>query len=80
KIDPPLTRRITRFYLYPRMVRMEMALEAFLTGDRHVLEEMLERDPRTRSSEQVKKVLDEIMSLPFNEEMKKHYDSSSDKR
>lgn len=80
KIDPPLTRRITRFYLYPRMVRMEMALEAFLTGDRHVLEEMLERDPRTRSSEQVKKVLDGIMSLPFNKEMKKHYDSSSDKR
>jgi len=41
---------------------------------------MLERDPRTRSSEQVKKVLDEIMSLPFNEEMKKHYNSSSDRR
>ncbi|MDI3516237.1 MAG: hypothetical protein PWP09_303 [Thermotogota bacterium] len=73
EIDPPLTRRITRFYLYPRLVRMEMALEAFLSGDKRVLEEVLERDPRTRSSDQVRKVLDEIMNLPFNQEMKQHY-------
>ncbi|MDI3472843.1 MAG: hypothetical protein PWQ20_552 [Thermotogaceae bacterium] len=73
KIDPPLSKRVVKFYLYPRMVRMEMALEAFLTGDRKVLEEVLVRDPRTKSFEQVQAVIDEILDLPFNEEMKKHY-------
>ena len=42
-------------------------------GDRKVLEEVLFRDPRTRSEKQVKSVLDEIMALPFNSEMKRHY-------
>ncbi len=57
----------------PRILRMEWALEAFLTGDRRVLEEFLIRDPRTRSYEQVVKVIDEILALPENEEMRKHY-------
>jgi len=73
KIEPDLTDRIKKFYLLPRIIRMEMALEAFITGDRKVLEEFLIRDPRTRSYEQVKAVIDEILNLPFNEEMKKHY-------
>ncbi|MCD6545571.1 MAG: alpha-glucosidase/alpha-galactosidase [Thermotogae bacterium] len=73
KIDPPLSKRVVKFYLYPRMVRMEMALEAFLTGDRKILEEVLVRDPRTKSFEQVEAVIDEVFSLSFNEEMKKHY-------
>ena len=54
-------------------MRMEWALEAFLTRDRRVLEEFLIRDPRTRSYEQVVKVIDEILALPENEEMRKHY-------
>ncbi|MDI3473344.1 MAG: hypothetical protein PWQ20_1585 [Thermotogaceae bacterium] len=73
KIDPPLSKRVVKFYLYPRMMRMEMALEAFLTGDRKELEEVLVRDPRTKSFEQVQAVIDEILNLPFNEEMKRHY-------
>ncbi len=73
QVNPPLPKRITRFYLYPRMVRMELSLEAFITGDIRILEEVLERDPRTRSSKQVKKVLDEIMALPFNRTMREHY-------
>jgi len=73
KIEPDVPRRIKIMYLMPRIIRMEMALEAFLTGDRRVLEEVLIRDPRTRSYEQAKNVIDEILSLPFNEEMKEHY-------
>jgi alpha-galactosidase len=52
---------------------MEWALEAFISGDRRVLEEILVRDPRTKSYEQVVAVIDDILNLPFNEEMKKHY-------
>ncbi|PMQ01714.1 MAG: alpha-glucosidase/alpha-galactosidase [Dictyoglomus sp. NZ13-RE01] len=73
KIEPDLTERIKKMYLLPRILRMEWALHAFKTGDRRVLEEILIRDPRTKSYEQVKNVIDEILSLPFNEEMRKHY-------
>ena len=73
KIDPPLPERITKMYLYPRIMRMEWALEAFLTRDRKVLEEFLIRDQRTESYDQVVKVIDEILALPGNEEMRKHY-------
>ncbi|MGC8705303.1 MAG: alpha-glucosidase AglA [Athalassotoga sp.] len=75
KIEPDLTDRIKKMYLTPRIMRMEIALEAFITGDRRVLEEILIRDPRTKSEKQAKDVLDEIMNLPFNSEMKKHYRS-----
>ncbi|GAB6188831.1 alpha-glucosidase AglA [Marinitoga arctica] len=73
EIYPKLSRRIIKYYLYPRMIRMEMALEAFLSGDINLLEEFLIRDRRTNSYKQVKNVLKEIMELPENEEMKKHY-------
>jgi alpha-galactosidase/6-phospho-beta-glucosidase family protein len=52
---------------------MEWALEAFISGDRRVLEEILVRDPRTRSYEQAVAVINDILNLPFKEEMKKHY-------
>ncbi|SHE41517.1 alpha-galactosidase [Marinitoga hydrogenitolerans DSM 16785] len=73
EIYPKLNRRIIKYYLYPRMIRMEMALEAFLSGDIKILEEFLIRDRRTTSYDQVKSVLKEIMELPENAEMKKHY-------
>jgi len=77
KIEPDLTDRIKKMYLMPRIIRMEMALEAFITGDRKVLEEILIRDPRTKSEKQVKAVIDGIFSLPFNEEMRNHYSGKS---
>lgn len=76
-IDPCLPKRIQGMYLMPRIVRMEMALEAFMTGDRKVLEEVLIRDPRTRSYGQARGVIDAILGLPFNGEMRKHYTSDS---
>lgn len=73
EINPPLPERIKKMYLAPKITRMEMALEAYLTGDRKVLEEFLIRDPRTKSYDQVVKVLDEILALPENKEMRDHY-------
>jgi len=73
EINPPIPKRIMSMYLAPRMLRMEWALEAFVSGDRRVLQEILIRDPRTKSFEQVKTVIDEILALPVNKEMEKHY-------
>jgi len=75
KVEPDLTERIKKFYLWPRILRMEWNLEAFISKDKRVLEEILIRDPRTKSYEQVLRVLDEILNLPFNEEIKEHYET-----
>lgn len=73
KVEPDLTDRIKKFYLWPRILRMEWYLEAFTSRDRRVLEEILIRDPRTKSYEQVVNVLEEILNLPFNEDLRKHF-------
>lgn len=73
KIEPDLTSRIKKMYLMPRILRMEWSLEAFLSKDKEVLKEILVRDPRTKSFEQVEKVLDEIMSLSFHEELREYF-------
>jgi alpha-galactosidase len=73
KIDPPLKDEVIRTYLYPRMARMELAVRGFMERDFDYIKEILYRDPRTKSDEQVEKVLDGILSLPENKEMRKHY-------
>lgn len=75
EINPPIPKRIMDMYLAPRMLRMEWALEAFLSGDKRILQEILVRDPRTKSFEQAEAVIEEILALPFNKEMKKHYEN-----
>jgi len=73
QIMPKLSERVIKYYLKPRIMRMEMALEAFTKGDINVLKELLFRDPRTRSEEQVEGVLNEIMNLPENAKMREYY-------
>ena len=73
KLEPGVTERIKDMYLMPRILRMRWALEAYTTGDKRVLEEILVRDPRTKSFEQARAVLEEIMSLPINEEIARYF-------
>jgi alpha-galactosidase len=68
-----LPRALMRMALLPRLARLEMAMEAFLSGDRSLLLEILYRDPRTKADAQAEETLDEILALPFNGEMRKHY-------
>ncbi|MEM3648377.1 MAG: alpha-glucosidase/alpha-galactosidase, partial [Thermoproteota archaeon] len=68
-----LPKRIVNYVLRPRMMRMEWALEAFLEGGRDALFEWLIIDPRTKSTEQVNQVIDEILSMPENLEMARHF-------
>ncbi|MCD6444160.1 alpha-glucosidase/alpha-galactosidase [Candidatus Bathyarchaeota archaeon] len=68
-----LPKRVMNYVIYPRMLRMEWALEAFLEGGRDLLFEWLIVDPRTKSNEQVENVIDDLLSLPGNEEMAKHF-------
>jgi alpha-galactosidase len=65
--------RILRLVLWPRMMRAEMAIEAFLEGGRQPLIDWLMLDPRTRSERQAEAVWEEILRMPENEEMARHY-------
>ncbi|HRW93371.1 MAG TPA: alpha-glucosidase AglA [Thermotogota bacterium] len=60
KLEPGLHERVRKWYLAPRIQRMEWALEAFLKRDPSLVVEFLMRDPRTRSYEQAKGVVEEI--------------------
>jgi alpha-galactosidase/6-phospho-beta-glucosidase family protein len=68
-----LPEEIVEFVLKPRLLRLEWVLSAFETGSREALVDILLRDVRTRSETQAREALDAVLSLPFNEEMKKHY-------
>ena len=68
-----LPKAFTKMALLPRLARLEMAMEAFLSGDRSLLLEILYRDPRTKSDAQAEEVLQEILDLHFNKEMREHY-------
>ncbi len=68
-----LPTRIRKYVIYPRMMRMEWALEAFLKGGRESLFDWLIVDPRTKFTKQVELVIDALLSIPENKEMAEHF-------
>lgn len=60
EIEPALPERVVQWYLKPRILRMEWALEAFNERNPELIIEILLRDPRTKSYEQAKAVVGEI--------------------
>ncbi len=62
EIKSELPERVVNWYLRPRILRMEWALEAFLKKDPSLITEILVRDRRTKSFEQAKAVVGEIFS------------------
>ncbi|PMQ01224.1 MAG: alpha-glucosidase/alpha-galactosidase [Dictyoglomus sp. NZ13-RE01] len=65
--------RLMLYVLIPRWLRMERILQAFLEGDRTSLILMTMDDPRTKSFEQGKNLVETILSQPWNEKANKHY-------
>jgi len=68
-----LPKRLILYLLIPRMMRMEQILQAFLEGDRKSLLLTLMEDARTRSLQQAKGLLEEILAKPWNSEARDHY-------
>ena len=52
---------------------VNLELAAYAAGDRGLLLELLMQDPWTRSADQARALLDEILALPFHGEMREHY-------
>lgn len=68
-----LPKPLIAYILRDRVVPVEVELEAYERGNRDLLLQLIMMDPWTRSEEQARKLLDEIMALPRCEEMRSHY-------
>lgn len=69
----PFPKRLVDFVLTPRMIHMEWGLDAFRSGSKEMLVEILIRDPRTKSEKQAREAIDAILAIPENSDMSKHY-------
>jgi alpha-galactosidase len=69
-----LPKRITRQVMELRRMRLEWALQAFLEGGRETLEEWLLIDPRTESNWEVKAVIEDLLAMPENTQMARHFE------
>jgi len=68
-----LPERLTLYVMMPRILMMERTLQAFLKGDKKSLLLAILNDPRARSFEGCKALLDELLAQPWNIEAAAHY-------
>ncbi len=68
-----LPKRLMLHVMIARVLRMEQALQAFLDGDRKSLLLMIAEDHRTKSFEDAKVLLEELLRQSWNSEAEKHY-------
>jgi len=68
-----LPQALTAHILRDRVAPIEVELEAYETGSRTLLEQLIMMDPYTRTQEQAHKLVEDILALPFHEEMRQHY-------
>ncbi len=68
-----LSSKVVKYVLIARLIDMEMALDAYESGDKDILLDILYRDPRTKSDEQAETVLEKVLSIPENKGAREHY-------
>jgi alpha-galactosidase len=69
----PLPRSLIHYILRDRVAPVEIELEAYESGSRERLLELIMMDPWTRTEEQAKGLLEAILAMPVHEEMRRHY-------
>lgn len=69
----PLPRHIIAHIFRDRVAPVEMELEAFQTGNRTFLEELVLMDHWATSLQQVQNFIKEILDLPYHKEMKEYF-------
>ena len=68
-----LPRELITYILRDRVAPVEMELLAFEKRDRGLLLNLIMMDPWTKSEAQAKALLDDILALPYNAEMRDYY-------
>lgn len=64
---------LTSYILRDRVSPIEVELEAYNTGSKELLLQMIMMDPYTTSIDQACQLLDGILALPFHDDMRQHY-------
>jgi alpha-galactosidase len=64
---------VLAWLLRDRVAPVETELLAYETGDRALLYQLALMDPFTRSLSQARALVDEVLALPFNAEMRAHF-------
>ena len=67
---PPLP---LAYLLRDRVVPVNLELDAYRLGSRRMLEELVCLDPWTKSTQQARSFLDELLKLEYHQEMEAHY-------
>jgi alpha-galactosidase len=68
-----LPKPLTVYALRDRVSPVNMEIEAYESGSRDLLLQLILMDPWARSEEQAKKFLEDILALPYHAEMREHY-------
>jgi alpha-galactosidase len=68
-----LPKAVTSYLLRDRVAPVEVELEAYETGSRSRLLDLVMMDPWTKSEKQATNLLNDVLALPQNAEMRKHY-------
>ena len=68
-----LPRELIAYILHDRIAPVELELEAYERGSKELLVQLIMTDHWTRSEEQARAMLDDILALPYHEEMLEHY-------
>jgi len=68
-----LPKALISYILRDRVAPVEVELEAYVTGSKERLLELIMMDPWTKSEEQAKNILDGIFALPYHDGMCEHY-------
>lgn len=61
------------YLLRDRVAPVNLELEAYRTGRKELLLQLLLMDPWTRSEQQARSLLEAILALPYHEAMRQHY-------
>ncbi|MBS7612367.1 hypothetical protein KEJ27_09265 [Candidatus Bathyarchaeota archaeon] len=68
-----LPKALTIYAVRDRVMPVNMELEAYESGSRDLLLQLILMDPWARSEEQAETFLNDILALPYHGEMKEHY-------
>ena len=68
-----MPKSLVEYILRDRVAPVETELDAYETGSRQKLEELVMMDPWTKSERQASDLLDDVLALPEYSKMKKHY-------
>jgi len=68
-----LPKALLAHILRDRVAPVNLELEAYNTGSRELLLQLIMMDPWNRSEEQAAGLLEEIFALPYHEELREHY-------